>query len=82
MVVAPSGVGKTSLTRRLIADHPDLHLSLSYTTREPRPGEHDARDYHFVDQATFDQMVEQDAFLEWAEVYGNRYGSPGRLAAP
>jgi guanylate kinase len=76
MVVAPSGVGKTSLTRRLIADHPDLHLSLSYTTREPRPGEHDARDYHFVDRATFDQMVADDAFLEWAEVYGNRYGSP------
>lgn len=76
MVVAPSGVGKTSLTRRLIADHPDLHLSLSYTTREPRPGEHDARDYHFVDRPTFDQMVDEDAFLEWAEVYGNRYGSP------
>lgn len=76
MVVAPSGVGKTSLTRRLIADHPDLHLSLSYTTREPRPGEHDARDYHFVDRSTFDQMVGEDAFLEWAEVYGNRYGSP------
>ena len=76
MVVAPSGVGKTSLTRRLIADHPDLHLSLSYTTREPRPGEHDARDYHFVDRPTFDQMVEENAFLEWAEVYGNRYGSP------
>ncbi len=76
MVVAPSGVGKTSLTRRLIADHPDLHLSLSYTTREPRPGEHDARDYHFVDRSTFDQMVEENAFLEWAEVYGNRYGSP------
>ena len=76
MVVAPSGVGKTSLTRRLIADHPDLHLSLSYTTREPRPGEHDARDYHFVDRATFDQMIDEDAFLEWAEVYGNRYGSP------
>jgi len=76
MVVAPSGVGKTSLTRRLIADHPDLHLSLSYTTREPRPGEHDARDYHFVDRDTFDRMVQDDAFLEWAEVYGNRYGSP------
>lgn len=76
MVVAPSGVGKTSLTRRLIADHPDLHLSISYTTREPRPGEHEGRDYHFVDRATFDRMVEENAFLEWAEVYGNRYGSP------
>ena len=76
MVVAPSGVGKTSLTRRLIADHPDLHLLLSYTTREPRPGEHHERDYFFVDRPTFDGMVDQDAFLEWAEVYGNRYGSP------
>lgn len=76
MVVAPSGVGKTSLTRRLIADHSDLHLSISYTTREPRPGEHDARDYHFVDRPLFDSMVEEGAFLEWAEVYGNRYGSP------
>ena len=76
MVVAPSGVGKTSLTRRLIADHPDLHLSISYTTRDPRPGEHEGRDYHFVERSAFDGMVEDDAFLEWAEVYGNRYGSP------
>ncbi|MDO9335104.1 MAG: guanylate kinase [Caulobacteraceae bacterium] len=76
MVVAPSGVGKTSLTRRLVADHSDLLLSISATTRDPRPGEHEGRDYHFVDRSTFDFMVEDDAFLEWAEVYGNRYGSP------
>ena len=76
MVVAPSGVGKTSLTRRLIADHSDLHLSISATTRSPRPGEHEGRDYHFVDRSMFDAMIEDDAFLEWAEVYGNRYGSP------
>jgi guanylate kinase len=76
MIVAPSGVGKTSLTRRLVADHSDLHLSISATTRPPRPGEHEGRDYHFVDRAAFDAMVEQDDFLEWAEVYGNRYGSP------
>ena len=76
MVVAPSGVGKTSLTRRLVADHSDLHLSISATTRAPRPGEHDGRDYHFVDRPTFDAMVERGEFLEWAEVYGNRYGSP------
>lgn len=76
MVVAPSGVGKTSLTRRLVADHSDLHLSISATTREPRPGEHDGRDYHFVDRPTFDAMVQRGEFLEWAEVYGNRYGSP------
>ena len=76
MVVAPSGVGKTSLTRRLVADHQDLHLSISATTRDPRPGEHEGRDYHFVDRAVFNGMVENNEFLEWAEVYGNRYGSP------
>lgn len=76
MVVAPSGVGKTSLTRRLVADHSDLHLSISATTRDPRPGEHEGRDYHFVDRPAFDAMVADNAFLEWAEVYGNRYGSP------
>lgn len=76
MVVSPSGVGKTSLTRRLVADHPDLHLSISATTREPRPGEHEGRDYHFVSSAEFDRMVAADEFLEWAEVYEHRYGSP------
>lgn len=76
MIVAPSGVGKTSLTRRLVADHADLELSISATTRDPRPGEHDGRDYHFVDRARFDAMVEAGGFLEWAEVYGQRYGSP------
>jgi guanylate kinase len=76
MVVAPSGVGKTSLTRRLVADHSDLMLSISATTRDPRPGEHEGRDYHFVDRPEFDAMVADNAFLEWAEVYGNRYGSP------
>lgn len=76
MVVAPSGVGKTSLTRRLVSDHNDLHLSISYTTRQPRPGEHDGRDYHFTTREAFQAMIDQDAFLEWAEVYGNFYGSP------
>lgn len=75
-VVSPSGVGKTSLTRRLVADHPDLHLSISATTRAPRPGEHEGRDYHFVDRAEFDRMLAADEFLEWAEVYEHRYGSP------
>jgi len=76
MVVAPSGVGKTSLTRRLVADHQDLHLSISHTTRAKRPGEQHERDYFFTDRPTFDGMVADDAFLEWAEVYGERYGSP------
>lgn len=76
MIVAPSGVGKTSLTRRLVADHADLHLSISATTRDPRPGEYEGRDYHFVSRQAFDAMVAQGAFLEWAEVYEHRYGSP------
>lgn len=76
MIVAPSGVGKTSLTRRLIADHPDLQLSISATTRPARPGEHEGRDYHFVSREDFLAMRERGEFLEWAEVYGNFYGSP------
>ena len=76
MIVAPSGVGKTSLTRRLVADHSDLHLSISATTRNRRPGEHEGRDYHFVARPDFDAMIADDAFLEWAEVYEHRYGSP------
>ena len=79
MIVAPSGVGKTSLTRRLVADHKDLHLSVSHTTRAPRPGEQDAVHYHFTDRPTFDAIAKADGFLEWAEVYGECYGSP---AAP
>src|SRR5438552_9356971 len=76
MVVSPSGVGKTSLTRRLVADRPDLRLSISATTRAPRPGEHEGRDYHFVDRAEFERMIAGDEFLEWAEGYEHRYGSP------
>jgi guanylate kinase len=79
MVVAPSGVGKTSLSRRLVADHGDLTLSISATTREPRPGEHDGRDYHFMSRDRFAELDSQKAFLEQAEVYENRYGS---LKAP
>jgi len=76
MVVAPSGVGKTSLTRRLVADHRDLHLSISHTTRPPRPGEQEGVHYHFTNPDAFDATVASDGFLEWAEVYGQRYGSP------
>jgi guanylate kinase len=76
VVSSPSGVGKTSLSRRLVADHPDLELSTSCTTRPPRPGEQDGREYHFVDRPRFDEMVAADAFLEWAEYHDNRYGSP------
>ena len=76
IVSSPSGAGKTSLSRRLVADHADLALSISATTRAPRPGEHDGREYHFVDPQTFAAMIADDAFLEWADVHEHRYGSP------
>lgn len=76
LISSPSGAGKTSLSRRLVADHADLELSVSATTRSPRPGEQDGREYHFVDRPRFDAMVAADAFLEWANVHEHRYGSP------
>jgi len=76
VISSPSGAGKTSLSRRLVADHADLELSISATTRSPRPGELDGREYHFVTPAAFDGLVKDDAFLEWAEVHEHRYGSP------
>ncbi len=76
IVASPSGAGKTSLCRRLMADHGGLELSVSMTTRGIRPGEVAGRDYHFVDDAEFQQGIDADAFLEWADVHGNRYGSP------
>ena len=76
VISSPSGAGKTSLSRQLVANHPDLSLSISATTRGPRPGEHDGREYHFVSPQHFAQMVQDNAFLEWAEVHEHRYGSP------
>jgi guanylate kinase len=76
VVSSPSGAGKTSLSRRLVADHHDLDLSVSCTTRAPRPGEEEGREYHFVTRDTFDRMVADEDFLEWAEVHEHRYGSP------
>jgi guanylate kinase len=76
IVCSPSGAGKTSLCRRLMADHADLTLSLSMTTRGARPGEDHGRDYNFISREEFDGLVAQDAFLEWADVHGHRYGSP------
>jgi guanylate kinase len=75
-ISSPSGAGKTSLSRRLVADHADLTLSISATTRAPRPGEQDGREYHFVSPEKFETMVKLNDFLEWAEVHEHRYGSP------
>ena len=73
---SPSGAGKTSIARQLLAEDDNLTLSVSATTRPARPNEVDGRDYHFVDQARFDEMVASDAFLEYATVFGNSYGTP------
>jgi len=73
---APSGTGKTTLARRLVAAHPGAIFSVSYTTRAPRPSEQEGVDYHFVDDARFDAMIQAGEFVEWAPVHGHRYGTP------
>jgi len=73
---SPSGAGKSTMTRRLLADDPAFQLSVSATTRPPRAGEVDGRDYFFVSDAEFRGLVEDGALLEHAEVFGNRYGTP------
>ena len=78
VVTAPSGAGKTSLIEALLRDDARLRLSVSYTTRAPRPGEQDGREYHFVDEPAFLAMLERGEFLESAEVHGNRYGTAHR----
>ncbi|MBV8678942.1 MAG: guanylate kinase [Aquitalea sp.] len=78
IVVAPSGAGKTSLVAALLQAEPTVELSVSYTTRPARSGEIDGKHYHFVDQAVFKGMIERQDFLEYAEVYGNFYGTSVR----
>jgi guanylate kinase len=73
---SPSGAGKTTLSRKLLASDPGVELSISVTTRKQRPGEVDGRDYHFIDATRFDAMVEAGELLEWAQVFGHRYGTP------
>lgn len=73
---SPSGAGKTTLSRRLLAADGNIEMSVSVTTRRPRPGEVDGIDYHFITQAAFQEMVAQHELLEWATVFGNSYGTP------
>jgi guanylate kinase len=75
IVSAPSGTGKTTLVERLVQDLPNLHMSRSYTSRPARAGEHDGVDYNFISRERFDAMVQDGAFLEWADVFGNCYGT-------
>jgi guanylate kinase len=72
----PSGVGKGTVVAEVRRRHPDVWLSVSVTTRRPRPGETDGVHYHFVDDAEFDRLIATDGLLEWAEYAGNRYGTP------
>lgn len=76
VVTGASGTGKTTLVREALGVVPDLDWSVSATTRGPRVGEVDGRDYHFVAPERFDALVREGALLEWAQVYGNRYGTP------
>ncbi|WP_395328588.1 guanylate kinase [Novosphingobium sp. BL-8H] len=73
---SPSGAGKTTISRMLLEHDPHIRNSVSCTTRPPRPGEVDGKDYFFVSQAQFDRMAEEGEFLEWATVFGNSYGTP------
>jgi guanylate kinase len=75
IISSPSGAGKTTLTRDLLAHFSELTFSVSHTTRAPRSTEVDGRDYYFVSRPQFDELVEARAFVEWAEVHGNRYGT-------
>lgn len=81
IVAAPSGAGKSTLVNALLADHPELVLSISYTTRAPRSGEIDGREYHFVDRARFQSMLDAGEFLESAEVHGNWYATSQKQIA-
>ena len=77
VLTGPSGVGKGTLLRQLLQQHPQqIYLSTSATTRHPRPGEVDGQHYHFVDRPTFEAMIQAGALLEWAEFAGNYYGTP------
>jgi len=75
VITGPSGVGKGTLIAELLRRVPDLELSISATTRVPRPGEEDGRDYHFLDREEFDQRIDSGDFLEFASYSGNRYGT-------
>ncbi|MGQ9647352.1 MAG: guanylate kinase [Thermodesulfobacteriota bacterium] len=76
IISAPSGAGKTTLLRKVMEELPGLRFSVSSTTRPPRANEREGEDYYFVSPHVFEQMVEKDEFLEWAEVLGNCYGTP------
>lgn len=73
IITAPSGAGKSTIIRKLLATDPDMAFSISATTREPRPGEEEGKDYYFVSVGEFKQMIQDDAFVEWEMVYADKY---------
>ncbi len=75
VISAPSGAGKTSLVTAALSRVPELQVSVSHTTRTPRPGEQDGREYHFVSHATFEELIRDEALFEYAEVFGHLYGT-------
>lgn len=75
VVSAPSGTGKTTLCRAMTRIFPGLHYSISHTTRQQRPGDENGKDYHFISPQEFQQMIDRSEFVEWAEIYGHRYGT-------
>jgi guanylate kinase len=79
IISGPSGVGKGTIVKALLQSRPDIFLSVSATTREPRPGEQDGVHYRFIDVERFRRLIEEDAFLEYAEYVGNFYGTPKRF---
>ena len=81
VISGPAGVGKSEIVKTLLKNHPDVRLSVSCTTRAPRPGEVDGVSYHFVTEEKFDALVAQDAFYEWAHVHQNRYGTLKEVVA-
>jgi guanylate kinase len=81
IVSAPSGTGKTTLCKQIVQTVPNLWHSVSCTTRQPRPGEEHGREYFFVDDRTFQDMIERHEFVEWARVYGHWYGTPRKAIA-
>ncbi|WP_016949895.1 guanylate kinase [Anabaena sp. PCC 7108] len=76
VLTGPSGVGKGTLMQTLLQRHPELYYSVSITTRSPRPGETNGKNYYFISRSKFEQLVAQGEFLEWAEFAGNYYGTP------
>ncbi len=75
VISGPAGAGKTEIVKKLIERHPDVRLSVSCTTRAPRPGEADGVNYHFVSEERFKELIDEDAFYEWAHVHQNHYGT-------